>query len=197
MQDSSKRFSPHQEPVFHRSWYVSNCNCFLKDNFIQATRLFYFQTDCIPKMRLRVGSLRAGIHFSFRNTVMVEFPGKCTKTWSAVAVYPLLEFWVPEVLLRRLEWRELPPTPCFLHKEENSRNCEVCPVILSFFSLFSPAGVPPVPKLPSVSTLVPVFTASLSLGLLQLFKNAFSPNDCFFLPKSNSQALSSVILTFY
>lgn len=97
------------------------------------------------------------------------------------------------------DWNEesFPPTPCFLHKEENSRKCEVCLVILSFFSLFSPAGVPPVPKLPSISTLVPVFTASLYLGLLQLFKNAFFPNDCFFLPKSNSQALSSVILTFY
>lgn len=180
MQDSSKRFSPHQKPVFHRSWYVSNCNCFLKDNFIQATRLFYFQTDCIPKMRLRVGSLRVGIHFSFRNTVMVEFPGKCTKTWSTLAVYPLLEFWVPEVLLRRLEWRELPPH--FLHKEENSRKCEVCFVILSFFSLFSPAGVPPVPKLPSISTLVPVFTASLYLGLLQLFKMPFFLMTASFFP---------------
>ena len=73
-----------------------------------------------------------------------------------------------------------PSTSIFSIKKKILENVKSVLLSLSFFSLLSPAGVPPVPKLPSISTLVPVFTAFLYLGLFQLFKNVFFPNDCFF-----------------
>ena len=57
-----------------------------------------------------------------------------------------------------------PSTSIFSIKKKILENVKSVLLSLSFFSLLSPAGVPPVPKLPSIATLVPVFTAFLYLG---------------------------------